>query len=315
MSTAIRRSRSNESLDALLSRLAARQYGVFSRAQALELGLSPGQIDRRITTRRWEAILPCVYRAGGAPSTGRQAAMAACLWGGDGAVVSHRAAGVLWDLEGVSGSTVELWVPADRKLRTTKLTVHRTDELPRPDRTHLGCIPITTPARTLIDLAGVLDEESLEAAVENGFRQGRVSERLLRAPLDALGGSGRAGTASLRQILDRRGEKAAALEHRLEVKVWRLLLRSGLPKPVRQQPVEVAGRRYRLDFAWPSFRVAVEADGFATHGGRRAFHGDRRRMAGLVSEGWRIVPVTWHDATARPKEWLQEVGRTLALAR
>jgi very-short-patch-repair endonuclease len=155
----------------------------------------------------------------------------------------------------------------------------------------------------------------MEAAVESGFRQGRVSERLLRARLDALGGSGRAGTASLRQILDRRGEKAAALEHRLEVKVWRLLLRSGLPKPVRQQPVEVAGRRYRLDFAWPSFRVAVEADGFATHGGRRAFHGDRRRMAGLVSEGWRIVPVTWHEATARPKEWLQEVGRTLGLAR
>jgi very-short-patch-repair endonuclease len=240
--------------------------------------------------------------------------MAACLWAGEHAVVSHRAAGVLWDLDGVRGTRVELWVPADRKLRTTKLTVHRTAGLPHVDRTRLGAIPITTPARTVIDLAGVLDEESLEAAVESALYRRRFDERRLRARLDALGGSGRAGTTTLRRILDRRGERAAALEHRLEVKVWRLLLRSGLPTPVRQQQVEVAGRQYRLDFAWPSFRVAIEADGFAAHGGHRAFHSDRRRVAGLVSEGWRIVPVTWQDVTARPKEWLQEVGRTLARA-
>jgi very-short-patch-repair endonuclease len=314
MSIDIRRSRSNESLDAVLLRLATRQYGVFSRDQVLALGFSPSQIDRRITTHRWESVLPRVYRVSGAPLSGRQAAIGACLWAGDGAVVSHRAAGILWGLEGVNGKRVELWVPAGRKLRTAKLMVHRTHDLPRLDRTHLGCIPITTPARTLIDLAGVIGDEPLEAAVESALRQGRVSERLLRMRLDALGGSGRAGTSALRRILDRRGERAAALEHRLEVKVWRLLVRSGLPKPIRQHPVEVDGRRYRLDFAWPSFRVAVEADGFATHGGRSAFHGDRRRAAGLVSEGWRIVPVTWQDATARSNEWLHEVGRTLALA-
>jgi predicted transcriptional regulator of viral defense system len=194
MSIDIRRSRSNESLDAALLRVATRQYGVFSRHQVVALGFSPSQIDRRITTRRWESVLPRVYRVGGAPPSGRQAAMAACLWAGDGAAVSHRAAGVLWNLEGVSGTRVELWVPADRKLRTAKLTVHRSYELARVDRTHLGCIPITTPARTLIDLAGVLDDEALEAAVESGFREHRVSERILRARLHALGGSGRAGT-------------------------------------------------------------------------------------------------------------------------
>jgi very-short-patch-repair endonuclease len=314
MSIDIRRSRSNESLDAVLLRLATRQYGVFSRNQVLSLGFSPSQIDRRITTRRWQCVLPRVYRVGGAPPSGRQAALAACLWAGNGAAVSHRAAGVLWNLDGVSGNRVELWVPADRKLRAAKLTVHRSKDLPRADRTHLGCIPITTPARTVIDLAGVLDDESLEAAVESALRQHRVSERILRARLYALGGSGRAGASALRRILEQRGERAAALEHRLEVKVWRLLVRSGLPKPTRQHGVDIDGRRYRLDFAWPSFRVAVEADGFATHGGHRAFHSDRRRAAVLAGAGWRLVPITWKEVTTRPEQWLREVGRTLARA-
>jgi very-short-patch-repair endonuclease len=208
---------------------------------------------------------------------------------------------------------MEVSVPKHRRLRTTKLTVHRTDQLPRIDRTRLDGIPITTPARTLVDVAGVFDEEALESAVEDGLRRRLVNERLLRRRLDELGGSGRPGTGMLRRILDRRcGD--AALESRLEVKVWRLLVRSGLPKPVRQHPVQIDGYRYRLDFAWPSFHVAVEADGYATHGGRSAFNADRRRTAVLGSGGWRVVPVTWDDATARPGEWLAALGRTLALA-
>jgi very-short-patch-repair endonuclease len=306
MAVDIRRSRTNE--------LANRQHGAFSRAQALALGWSEGQVKRRLATSQWESVLPGVYRLAGAPASGRQAAIAACLWAGAGAVVSHRAAGVLWDLDGVTASGIEVWVPNSRRLRTTKLTVHRTHELPRIDRTRRHGIPITTPARTLVDLACVLDEEALEAAVEDGLHRRLVSEQLLRRRLDELGGSGRPGTATLRRILDRRGEDAA-LESRLEVKVWRLLVQSGLPKPVRQHPVEVGGLRYRLDFAWPSSHVGVEADGFATHGARRhVFQADRRRMAKLASTGWRIVPVTWEDATARSNQWLSELGRTLALA-
>jgi very-short-patch-repair endonuclease len=305
MTVDIRRSRTNE--------LANRQHGAFSRAQALALGYSESQIDRRLSAGEWEAVLPAVYRFVGAPPTGRQAAIAACLWAGPGSVVSHRAAGVLWGLDGITASGMEIWVPNNRRLRTTKLTVHRTDALPRIDRTRREGVPITTAARTLIDLAGVTNEETLEAALEFSLQRRLVGVRLLRRRLDELGGPGRAGAGILREILDRR-EGSAALESRLEVKVWRLLVRSGLPKPVRQHPVEIEGRRYRLDFAWPSFRIAVEADGFASHGGRHAFHADRRRMAVLASGGWRVVPVTWDDATARPTEWLAGLCRTLAVA-
>jgi very-short-patch-repair endonuclease len=194
------------------------------------------------------------------------------------------------------------------------LTVHRTAELPSVDRTRRDGIPITTPARTLIDLAGVLDEEDLEAAVECAFRRRLVSERALHRRLAELGGSGRRGTSALRRISQGRGDNAA-LESRLEVEVWRLLVRSGLPKPIRQHHVVADGRRYRLDFVWPNLRVAVEADGFATHGTRRrVFHSDRVRAASLVSHGWRVVPVTWEDVKQRPDEWVGGLGRTLVLA-
>jgi very-short-patch-repair endonuclease len=306
MTVDIRRSRTNE--------LANRQHGAFSRAQALALGFSESQVDRRLATSQWEVLLPGVYKFAGSPATGRQAAIAACLWAGPGSVVSHRAAGDLWGLEGVTARGIEVWVPNNRRLRTTKLAVHRTDEMHHVDRTRREAIPITTPARTLIDLSSVVCEETLEAAVEYAFRRRLLSERFLRQRLDQLGGRGRPGSAVLRGVLDRRCE-APALESRLEVKVWRLLVRSGLPKPVRQYAVEIDGQRYRLDFAWPSFHVAVEADGFATHGARRqVFQADRRRMAKLASGGWRIVPVTWDDATARSDQWLSELGRTLALA-
>lgn len=265
-----------------------------------------------MATRLWDRLLPHVYRIAGSASTERQKALAACLWAGDGAVASHRTAGVLWNLDGVTARQAEITVHSRRAPRSRLILVHRTLALPRADRVTIGGIPITSPLRTLLDLSACFDEEDLEVAVECAIRRALIREAALR---HRVGGKGKGGAAALRRVLDSRAPESPALESRLEVKVWRLIVRSGLPKPVRQHPVEVEARRYRLDFAWPSFRVAVEADGFATHGGRRrVFHADRRRLAALASAGWRVVPVTWEDATARSREWLASLGRTLALA-
>jgi very-short-patch-repair endonuclease len=304
-----RNQRSKEAPEGAIRRIAARQHSLFTWAQALEVGFSPAAVTRRVAARLWDRVLPRVYRIAGSRLTEQQAAMAACLWAGEGAVVSHRTAAVLWKLD-VKARRPEITVPAKRSLSSGLVVVLRTLNLPRADRVTMGGIPITSPARTLMDLAGHIGDEALEAAVECALGRALLRESTL---LESVGGKGREGAAALRRILEAR-DPGAALESRLEVKVWRLLVRSGLPKPVRQHPVQIDGYRYRLDFAWPSFRVAVEADGFATHGGRSAFNADRRRTAVLGSAGWRVVPVTWDDATARPGEWLSELGRTLALA-
>lgn len=255
--------------------------------------------------------MPRVYRIAGGSPTDRQRALAACLWAGEGAVASYYTAGALWRLDGVTSRRLEITVPMRQAPNSRLVRVHRTLDLPPADRVILGGVPVTSPVRTLMDLAGCVSEEDLEAAIECAIRRKLARASVLR---ERTGGKSRAGTPAIRRILDARDHNSPALESRLEVKVWRIVVRSGLPKPVRQHPVEIAGCRYRLDFAWPSFRVAVEADGFAAHGGRRAFHADRRRTASLASAGWRVVPVTWEQVTQRADEWLNDLFRTLALA-
>lgn len=308
-----RDSRCNEGPDATVRALAAAQHGVFAHAQAVDAGVSTSAIARRVAAGRWDRLLPRVYRLAGALATGRQAAHAACLWAGPAAVVSHATAGVLWKLDGVDTDRVHVTVPGHCAPSSPLVDVHRC-RVDDADHTTFDSIPITTPARTLVDCVATLDDEALETALEGALKRGLFTERFLRWRLDALASRGRPGIPRLRGLLDARRDEAA-LERRLEVKVWRLLIRSGLPRPVRQHAITTSGRPYRLDFAWPDRRVAVEAEGRIVHGGRRrAFYNDRRRLADLVSTDWRVVPVTWEDVEARSTEWLTKLAQTLVLA-
>ena len=112
-----------------LPRLAARQHGVFTRAQALALGVTPRTADRRARTGTWELLYPAVYRLAGAPVTWRQSLLAACFAWGDGAVISHRAAGALWGLPDRK-ACIELTVQRDRR-RAYDHEVHRPRALAR----------------------------------------------------------------------------------------------------------------------------------------------------------------------------------------
>jgi very-short-patch-repair endonuclease len=95
--------------------------------------------------------------------------------------------------------------------------------------------------------------------------------------------------------------------------VWRLLRCAGL-RPVRQFEVRCDGRRYRLDFAWPILKVAVEADGYATHGGRRAFVRDRKRLADLAAAGWLVITITWDECVHSPGDVVEKVRQALVRA-
>ncbi len=256
-------------------------------------------------------MLPGVYRLTSVPISARQAAMAALLWAGDDAVVSHVTAGALWALDGLQAERVDLWVPSRRAPRSPLVEVHR-GTVDAIDRRRVESIWVTSPARTLIDLAAVLEAEVLETALESALRRGLTTPGSIERRLMSLGGRGRRGTGQLRALIDDRG-KGAALEFELEVRIWRLLRSAGL-RPVRQYSVRYDGRTYRLDFAWPALRVAVEADGFDAHGGRGAFERDHARLAVLCAHGWRVVPVTWEQVTKRRAWVLDTIVRALTSA-
>ncbi len=116
---------------------------------------------------------------------------------------------------------------------------------------------------------------------------------------------GRAGTGQMRQLLT--AVEARPKESRLEVKTARLIRASNLPKPVTQLRVGA----YRVDFAWQRLWAICECDGFEWHGNRLQWKRDRRRVAEIEAQGWRIVHVTWDDVTKHPVETLDRLALAL----
>jgi len=301
--------RANPSTESQIRALIVAQFGLITRAQAVAAGMSDSAVGRRVQSRSWARVLSGVYRDTLVPSTQPQAALAALLWAGDESVVSHRAAGVLWRFDGLAASKPELWIPATSRLRSELVVVHR-GVVDRNDRRMLGPITLTSAARTLIDLAGTLDDEDLNAVVEDAIHRGLTTAPAIARRLDALGGKGRPGSARLRDILDDRGKQRPTAS-RLEVKIWRTLRAAGL-RPVRQHPVRCGTTTYWLDCALPQWRVAVEGFGDKFHRAARNRKCELRRFADLATVHWHVIPVTWDDITDHPDDVVARILTTLA---
>ena len=148
-------------VDARVAALAAKQHGLLTRTQATGLGATRSMIQYRIGTRRWDQVAADVFRIVGSPLTWRQDLLAAVLAWGPGSAASHRAAAPIFSMSGFSPGRIELTVPRSRKRTHGKGTVHR-HPLFRSDVTTVDGIPVTTPARTLIDLAAVCSDDAIE---------------------------------------------------------------------------------------------------------------------------------------------------------
>jgi very-short-patch-repair endonuclease len=227
--------------------------------------------------------------------------LAACLFT-DG-VTSHRAAAALWRLDGAEPVIVE--ITARRRLRAAGVLVHR-GSLAREDVTALGRFPVTSVARTLLDLGAVVDAASVEAAVTDALRRRLTTAERLKLCLDRSGGHGRRGAKVLRAIVESLEEHRP--ESLLELKLIRLLRRSGLPEPVSQYAVRDEGRVVaRVDLAYPAIRLAIEADGYRYHGGPDAWKRDLGRRNALTALGWHTVHFTWEDVSTRPNEVVRQI--------
>lgn len=193
-------SASEETIDHRLTVLAARHHGVFSRRQAVEAGASRGLIQGRLATSRWERLYPGVYRMAGAPALQRGRLLAACLAAGQLAVASHRSAATLKEIPGGDERLLELSVLNTRRVRLPGILVHAVGRLDPVDVTIIDAIPATTATRTLIDLAGVVSEETLELALDDVLRRRLTTLARLRWRMIDLGTRGRPGVKTLRGL-------------------------------------------------------------------------------------------------------------------
>jgi very-short-patch-repair endonuclease len=296
--------------DTRIARVAATQYGVFSRAQVVCLGGTKDVIRRRVGAGRWNLVSPHVFRFAGAPGSWRQSLMAACLAWGEGSAVSHLAGSALWCFEGFDPGPIELTVPRMRRRIAPGLVHH--GALAPADVAMVDRIPVTTPARTLIDIASIAPCEDVEVALDDALRRGLVSIPRLRWRLDELG-RGRPGVGVIRELLLERDPSAGLPGSGFERRVIRMLRAAGLPKPALQHEVRTGGRRVAVvDLAYPDLRLAIEVDGYRWHSGKTRWQHDRRRSNALTLLGWRIIHVTWDDLTQRPDAVIQEIHAALA---
>jgi hypothetical protein len=203
--------------------------------------------------------------------------------------------------------TVELHVlnPSGQQLRSADgMVVHRRAGAPL---TLVAGRPATTPAWTAIEVARGLRRPRALATLDAALRSGACG----RADLDRAVRRqfGRRGIVAVRELVALATAKA---ESPMESEARLVMIDGGLPTPVLQhEVVDADGRTWRLDFAWPEYRVAAEYDGIDWHSGPEAFVRDRRRSAALQEIGWVIVTLVAEDVRYRSRELVRRIETQL----
>jgi very-short-patch-repair endonuclease len=279
--------------------VASAQHGVATRAQFLAAGASRHALDHRVRSGRLIMVHRGVYRLATEPPTIWALAMAAVLAvsrGGRGSAVSHTAAAALWEFPGRDPpDAIDVTGTAPRRVQGVR--VHRVRSLCSDEVTALRGVPLTTRARTILDLAGTGTtrelEQALAAAVRADRRQAAKLRRLLqRHPRHA--GSGR--LRLLLGALDAAREEPLFLRSQAEERMLRMARSARLP-PFRTN-TRIAG--LEVDFVWPAQRVIVEVDGYSFHGSAPAFHRDRDRDCTLAAHGYQVLRFAWRQLTEEP---------------
>jgi very-short-patch-repair endonuclease/predicted transcriptional regulator of viral defense system len=283
----------NHSPDEALADLGGRQHGVVSRAQLLALGFSKDAIRRGVERKRLLRLYRGVYAVGHTALTVDSRRMAAVLACGRGALLSHRAAGALQSLL-PSSPQFDVTVPGGGSRSRAGIVVHRSRCLHEEDRDEVRGIPVTSVARTIVDLAELPGDERLaqaikEAEIRRTFDLLAIERVLTRLP-------GRTGRHRLAQVLAAYRPDPHFTRSGAERRFLELCQRNGLPKP--RMNTWVAG--HEVDAYWADVDVVVELDGAATHNTREAFQRDRARDRAIAAQGIRVVRVTWLDLQDGP---------------
>ncbi|HEU5210862.1 MAG TPA: type IV toxin-antitoxin system AbiEi family antitoxin domain-containing protein [Longimicrobiales bacterium] len=294
-------------LHASINTLAGRQDGAVSREQLVDLGMSVSTIDHRVRSGWLQPVHRGVYRIG--PLTTPRTWVFAAMLAMPGSVVSHlTAAGLRRILAWTDGAHVDVTLAGRRVAKRKGIRVHHVSALSADDVEVLDGIRLTSPARTICDLAGVLPERELERALAEALALRILDQTTLERHL--AGRPDARGAARLRAMLAS-GRAPVRTRSEAEERFLALVRRAGVETPAVNS--RVAG--FEVDFYWRAEGLVVEVDGHAFHSTNRKFESDRRRDSALIAAGIRVIRVTWKRLRAEPERVLADVVRALALAK
>jgi very-short-patch-repair endonuclease len=221
-------------------------------------------------------------------------------------VVSELSSGSLWELTEAPELPVVMTVVGIDARSRPNLTVHRVNSLSPADVRLCKGLPVTSPARTLLDLAGVLTIDELESALAIARRRKLATDQEIR---EAMARAPHAkGVASLRALLTETGQPRLT-RSKYERKLLKLITAAQLPTPLTNTKVEGG---LEVDFFWPDQRLVVEFDSAAFHLDRKAFETDRLRDQRLTAAGYRVIRITARQLDTTPEALLARIAQALA---
>lgn len=296
-------------VDRAVREIAGPQHNTVTRAEVFAAGGADHTIASRVSDGAWSRVHAGVYRLQPFPETWEASLLAAVKAAGYGALASHRAALVLWEMDGLRAAPVEITAPYSNRPIPRDVVVHRTRRSMEPSE--IRGIRVTTAERTLLDCAALLPSMVIAKAVESAVRKRITTTDRLNGVLAAEGGRGVRGTRKLRWVIAQRVAETATGSGS-ETELLFHIRREGLPEPVLQHEVVTAeGDRFLLDLCWPDQGKAVEVDGLDAHDSADALDSDLKRQNALMDLGIDLRRFSAREVRRNPAAVVDRIRRFL----
>ncbi len=288
-----------------LQRIASRQHGLFTRAQAKACGYSPGQIRRRVNTGVWRVVIGGVLAAAGLTLTPRILDRAAQL-AVPVSILAGPSAARIWRIPVPDAQT---WLAVDPNkhvslpgVRFLRMEVDPSDV----GSTDGG--RITWRERTVFDCLRLLPDPASLELLDRALQQRWITVDDLATRVVAF--AGRRGCRRLVRLLRKATAGTRSAAERLLVT---LLSAGRITGWVANQPIFDANGLIGLgDLVFEGLRLVIELDGWAYHTTPDRFQRDRERQNRLVAAGWTVLRFTWRDLIERPEYVIRTIRTMLA---
>jgi very-short-patch-repair endonuclease len=294
-------------LDRRIASITASNRGLITLHDLRGVGAGSPQVSRRLATDRLHRVERGVYAVDGLPPDPDRDLLATTLATRGLVAVSHLAAARRFDIPGYSRAPLEISVQRGVRLRRGHLRVHESTDLDRCRIVEVDGIPVTDPARTLLDLARYVGPQRLARNMEACRRGQLVDWPDLVRTLIAHARKGRPGIRRFREVLSANSHRNEVTDSDFEMLVLALLIEHGLPEPVLHHQVWDGDRFVaEVDLAYPQRKIAMECDG-AVHRHKEVHERDLPRQNDLVLLGWTVLRFTPDRYWTRPETIVRDV--------
>ena len=291
----------DSTVDARIARLAVRQCGPFSRAQALAVGMTDSSMLRRIRSGRWIVLHPGVYLLAGVAPTWNTEIWAALLAAGPVASVTHETAMRLAGSPHVASRPITLTAPHGTHPRVQGAVVHQIDDLRPHHVARIDGLPVSRPARAVVEVAATLGRRRLGRVLDDLVFDRRTSFEEVGVVLAEVARPGKPGVAALAALLDDRATTGVPADSELERSLFSALVGAGLPAPVPQRALPGTGAVAGVvDAAYPDCRLILEADGRRWHTRVDDLRRDHERDAEAARVGWQTLRFLYEQIVRDP---------------